>query len=213
MRRPKASTLLTKPRCSICKNRERLRIEMLRLSGMSLDSIAEKFHLGAGGRDCLWRHMKNHVSEDEKAMMFADVPIAEAAARAAEEGVSLLDYLALIRSSLLQQVRLAATVNDRHGLAAVSGKALDCLREIGKLTGQLKGMGPSTVINNHQQINILASPAFAELQQSLIRALQPFPEAMAAVVGALQENWRRRPSKAFPRFPCLQGSTMRMQPS
>ncbi len=158
---------------------------MLRLSGMSLDSIAEKFHLGGGGRDALWRHMKNHVSEDEKSIMLADVPIAEAAARAAEEGVSLLDYLGLIRSSLLQQVRLAATVNDRHGLAAVSGKAIDCLREIGRLTGELKGFGPRTVINN--QVNFMASPAFASVQQSLIRALAPYPEAMAAVVGALQE--------------------------
>lgn len=158
---------------------------MYRLQGMSLDSIAEKFNLGAGGRDSLWRHMKNHVSDDEKAMMLADVPIAEAAARAAEEGVGLLDYLSLIRSALLQQVRLAATVNDRHGLAAVSGKAIDCLREIGKLTGELKTLGGSTVIN--QQFNFAASPAFAELQQTLIRALQPFPQALAAVVSALQE--------------------------
>lgn len=185
MRKPKASTLLTKPRCSICRHHERLRIEMLRLSGMSLDSIAEKFHLGSGGRDALWRHMKNHVSEDEKSLMLADVPIAEAAARAADEGVALIDYLSLIRSALLQQVRLAASVNDRHGLAIVSGRALECLREIGKLTGELKGFGPRTVVN--QQINFMASPVFAQVQQVLIRALAPYPEALGAVVAALQE--------------------------
>lgn len=184
-RRPKASSLLAKPRCAICKHPERMRIEMLRLSGMSLDSVAEKFKLGAGGRDSLWRHMSRHVDDDAKALLLADVPIAEAAARAAEEGVSLLDYLHLVRSALLQQVRLAASVNDRHGLAAVSGKALICLREIARLTGELKGIGPKTVINT--QINFMASPAFAALQQTLIKALQPYPEAMAAVVGALQE--------------------------
>lgn len=157
---------------------------MMRMAGLSLDSIAEKFALGPGGRDQVWRHMQRHVTEDEKSVMLADVPIAEAAARAAEEGVSLLDYLALMRSALLQQVRLAASVNDRHGLAAVSGKALDCLREIGRLTGELKGMQPQTIIN--QQINFMASPAFAELQRTLIQALGPYPDAMAAVVGALQ---------------------------
>ncbi|TGP55770.1 hypothetical protein EN868_11650 [Mesorhizobium sp. M2D.F.Ca.ET.225.01.1.1] len=182
----KASTILKTSRCAVCRHPDRLRIEMLRLAGMSLESVAEKFELGSGGRDSLWRHMKNHVTEDEKAVMLADVPIAEAAARAAEEGIALIDYLALIRSSLLQQVRLAATVNDRHGLAAVSGKALDCLREIGKLTGELKDIGSRSVTVN-QQFNFLASPAFAELQQTLIRALQPYPQALAAVVGALQE--------------------------
>jgi hypothetical protein len=180
-----AKKLLAQPQCRICKHPDRLRMEMTRMAGMSLDAIAEKFELGSGGRDALWRHMKNHVTEDEKAIMLADVPIAEAAARAAEEGVSLLDYLGLIRSSLLQQVRLAATVNDRHGLAAVSGKAIDCLREIGKLTGQLKDFGAHTVIN--QQINFMASPMFAQVQQTLIRSLQPYPEAMAAGVSALQE--------------------------
>lgn len=180
----KPSTLLRTPRCAICRHPERVRIEMMRMAGLSLDSIAEKFALGPGGRDQVWRHMQRHVTEDEKSVMLADVPIAEAAARAAEEGVSLLDYLALMRSALLQQVRLAASVNDRHGLAAVSGKALDCLREIGRLTGELKGMQPQTIIN--QQINFMASPAFAELQRTLIQALGPYPDAMAAVVGALQ---------------------------
>lgn len=150
--RATSSKILRTSRCAVCRHPERVRIEMMRLAGMSLDAIAEKFNLGNGGRDCIWRHMQRHVSEDEKSIMLADVPIQEAAARAAEENVSLLDYLGLIRSALLQQVRLAASVNDRHGLAVVSGRALECLREIGKLTGELKGFGPRTVINN--QVNI-----------------------------------------------------------
>ncbi|QKC84388.1 hypothetical protein [Mesorhizobium sp. NZP2077] len=181
----RSKAILKTSRCQICKHPERMRIEMLRLAGMSLDSIAEKFALGSGGRDAVWRHCREHVSEDEKAMMLADVPLQEAAERAAAEGISLLDYLALIRSALLQQVRLAAATNDRHGLAAVSGKALLCLRQIGEITGQLKGFGPRTIHNT--QINFMASPAFALVQAALIKALQPHPEAMAAVVAALQD--------------------------
>jgi hypothetical protein len=159
-------------------------MEMMRLQGMSLDAIANHFDLGAGGRDAIWRHMKAHVSEDDKAFLLADVPLAEAAARAAKEDVSLLDYLSLVRSALVQQVRLAAEVNDRHGLAAVSGKAIDCLREIGKLTGQLREFAGNLTIN--QSVTFMASPAFAELQCTLIRALQPYPEALSAVVKALE---------------------------
>lgn len=183
--RSKSSKLLSTPRCQVCRHSERVRIEMLCIAGMSCQSVADKFALGSGGKDAVWRHMKNHVTEDERALHLADIPLAEAAARAAEEGVALIDYLGLIRSALLQQVRLAASVNDRHGLAIVSGRALECLREIGKLTGELKGFGPRTVIN--QQVNFMASPAFAQVQQCLIRALAPHPEALAAVVAALQE--------------------------
>jgi hypothetical protein len=85
------------PTCSVCKHPERARIEATRVAGASLDSIAAKYSIG---RDALWRHMARHVPEDVGAQYLADVPIKELAARASEEGVSLLDYFAIVRGVL-----------------------------------------------------------------------------------------------------------------
>jgi hypothetical protein len=48
----------------------------------------------------------------------------ELAARASTEGISLLDYFAIVRGVLLQQFQLAASVNDKNGTA---GGAAVCL--------------------------------------------------------------------------------------
>ena len=79
---------------------------MARLSGASLDSIATKFGIK---RDAIWRHMEAHVDADRRAMLVADVPLKELADRAAREGVSLLDYFAVIRSTLMSQMIAAAS--------------------------------------------------------------------------------------------------------
>ena len=92
---------------------------MLRVSGVSLDAIAAKFE--GVHRDAVWRHMANNVQEEDKALYLADIPLAEAAERAAKEHTSLLSYFALIRTSVLQQLMLASSVNDGHRVAVLAG--------------------------------------------------------------------------------------------
>jgi hypothetical protein len=83
----------------------------------------------------------------------------------------------------------AASVNDRNATANLAGRAVEVLRETGRLTGELLESARSiTNINVTQNSAVLmASPAFSALEQMLLRRLAPYPEAMRSVVEGLME--------------------------
>ena len=170
------------PRCTICRHPERIRIESARIAGVSLEALATEFGVS---RDAVWRHDKSHVKADYRAALIADVPMAELAKRAAEEGVGLLDHLAIVRRTVLSQLLQASALNDWHAVASLSGRATEVLREIGKLTGELTKIG-SITINNNQNVMVVNSPLYAEMQSTIIHALASFPDARVAVIEALQ---------------------------
>ena len=181
-RSAKARRLL-KHRCRVCSHPERLRIEMLRLGGATLDSIAAKFDVH---RDAIWRHMRDHVDTDRRMQLIADVPLAELAERAHAEGTSLLDNLHIVRSAVMNSLIEASAVHDRRNVASLAGRATEVLGEIGKLTGEILRGAP--VMNVTQNVAVfMASPAYANLEAMLIRKLQRHPEALRDVLEGLQE--------------------------
>ncbi len=105
------------------------------------------------------------------------------AERAAEEGLGLLEYLAMIRSALLTQFFAATESSDRNGAAIVSGRLLETIRITAQLSGELARPG-ATITNNTL---ILSSPLMADLQQMLIQRLRPYPDAARAVLEGLRE--------------------------
>jgi hypothetical protein len=155
---------------------------MLRIGGASLDSVAEKFGVS---RDAIHRHVGAHVEPEMRANYLAG-PIAlhQLAQRAADEGVSLLDYLNIIRSTLMRQFDVVASVGDHNGINMISGRLLETLREIGRLSGELTKAGGNIQINNN--LLVLQSPLFAEAQSAVISALASFPEARVAVIRELR---------------------------
>ncbi len=155
---------------------------MARLAGASLDSIATKFECS---RDVVWRHCSKHIDDDRRAMLIADTPMRELADRAAEEGVSLIDYLGIVRSTVMSQLLAAAAVNDRHATAVLAGRSVEVLRELGRFTGEILKSAPVGNITNNTMI-FMASPAFANLERMLIERLTPHPEALKAVLEGLQ---------------------------
>ena len=173
---------MKKPRCKLCAHPERARIEMMRVGGVGLDAIAAQFNVS---RDSVWRHMKDHVSDDERAEYLADIPLAEMLARAADEGVSLLDFFKIVRATLMKQFQLAASVNDRRAVASLAGRLNETLDLIGKLTGEMLRLSPGTVVNNTAVF--VNSPMFTDLQSMLVRKLAGHPEALSRVVEGLQE--------------------------
>ena len=169
--------------CTICKNPNRALIEQARVSGASLDTIASKFGIS---RDALHRHCKNHLSDDLRAEYLAAVPLKELAEKAAAEGLTVLEYLALIRGILVQQLQLASSVNDRNGVANISRVLNDTLGKIGQITGEMGDLAARNISITQNNITLMDHPAFARVQQSLLHALAPFPDARAAVVTALR---------------------------
>jgi hypothetical protein len=169
-------------RCKTCHHPERGRIELLHVGGASLDSLSKRFGLA---RDNIWRHMTKHVSDQTRAQLIAGpLQLAQLAERAMAEDLSLLDYLSIIRSTLMDLFQHAAQAKDKNGASITSGRLLQCLDQIGKLTGEIQRISTSsTVINNNTLV--LGSPAFARVQAAIISALTKHPEAKADVIAAL----------------------------
>jgi hypothetical protein len=175
------------PRCQVCRHEERWRIELLRAGGASLDALAAKFKVD---RDAIWRHMKNHVSDEVKASYLAGpVQLAELAAKASDTGGSILDHLIAVRTVLWGHLDAATQAADGKLAALISDKLVKTLEVAARISGELGDLAKSTVYNT--TINNVAvlteNPAFMRVQATLLRALGPFPEARAAVVAALRD--------------------------
>ena len=154
-------------KCQVCRHRDRMRIEIARLSGDSLDNIQMRFGVH---RDAVWNHMKLHVDEADRAAMVADLPMKELARVAAEEGMSVLDYLKVIREILMRAILVSAHNNDHRTLAKVSQQAIQCLQQLGKITGELSTLSSYSV--THNTAIFTASPQFAALQSMLVERLR-----------------------------------------
>ena len=121
---------------------------------MSLKALARQFDIS---KDSVWRHFRTHVSDRRKAELLAGpARVEQLANAAADESRSLLEQLQIVRSVLLNQFLNAAEAGDRGGVANVAGRLLESLRELGRLTGELRELSGITV--NHNAINLFASP-------------------------------------------------------
>jgi hypothetical protein len=177
-------------KCTVCASPQRYQIELALVSGVSCRAIGKKYRVS---RDAAWRHLRNHVPPERRAELVAGpLKPAELAERAADEGLSLLEYTAMVRNSLMARFLAASEADDRQGTALVAGRLLDCLRLTAQLSGELSKAG-ATITNN---IAILQSPLMADLQSMLIRTLAPFPDAREAVLGGLEELSRRAMQEA-----------------
>jgi hypothetical protein len=161
--------------CVVCTHPNRARIELSRVGGSSLDVIATQFEIS---RDSVWRHFKNHVSDRRRAeLMAGPARVHDLANSAAAESRGLLEQLQIVRSVLFNQFLNAAEAGDRPGVANVAGRLLESLRELGKLTGELRELSGVTINNN--TLNLFASPQFTALQEGLLRIARTHPDARA----------------------------------
>ena len=171
------------PRCKLCRHPERYRIELMRASGVPYETLGAKFGLT---KDMIWRHWRLHVSAETKSeLICGPVQLAELAQRASAENLSLLDYLALIRSRLLALFTAGAEAGDKYGTSVVVGRLLQTLKFQARLSGELlehAGHGVNVTTN----VLVVNSPEFARLQTTVISALSGYPDARRAVVEALR---------------------------
>lgn len=154
---------------------------MALVSGVSRRSVAKKFGVSA---DAAWRHLKRHVDQSRRAQLVAGpLSLQQLAEKATAEGMSLVDYLSLVRSTLMARFLAAADCGDNQNVAMLGGRITECLRLAAQVTGELS-KATATVNNNTL---VMASPIMADLQSMLVRTLQPYPEARAAVLSGLEE--------------------------
>ena len=177
---------ITAPRCFVCTHKDRHAIEMAQVAGASFRAIAEKYSTPTRivSRSAIHRHVRDHVDEASIASYLADIPLEEIAARAAKEGMSLLDYFGLVRSTIIQQMLVASGVNDGHRVGALAGRAVEVLKEIGRLSGELTRIGSTISITNN--VAVFADPKFIELQTGLLTIARQHPAARADIISLLR---------------------------
>lgn len=170
--------------CAVCRlgDGERVRLEALRCSGASLDSLAKKFRVS---RDSVFRHMRSHCTPETKTSYLAGpATIAELKERAAQEGGSILDYLGVLRSILMGAITSTAEATSAATLAMLSGRLIETLREIGKLTGEIDRLNPS--INVTTNVAIMSDPRMIELQSGLLTIARTHPAARGDIITLLR---------------------------
>jgi hypothetical protein len=177
-----------RPQCSVCGHAKRQLIETEWVAGIARTLIAEKHGLS---RQSLFRHMRNHVSAAERAEILTDIPLAELAKRSAEEGISLLDYLAIIRRAVMQALLTASQYGDMNAIAKLSARGTELLRFQAELAGDLSKVAMTfrqshTTI--HNTLTFTQSPLFSRLQRMLVdRLARAHPAAFQAVLQGLEE--------------------------
>ncbi len=173
------------PRCTICRHDERWRIELLKAGGASLESLAQKFGVH---KDAIHRHWRDHVSAELKASYLAGpVQPQDLAAKASEQGGSVLDHLNAVRVILMGHLATMTEAGDGRGAAYVAGRLTSTLETIARVSGQLGDLAKSTTYNITNNVAVLSDhPAFLRMQATILRALAEHPEARASVVAALR---------------------------
>jgi hypothetical protein len=129
--------------------------------------------------------MRWHVDDEDKRALIDDLPMRELLVRAAEEGGSVMDYLGLVRNVVMRVLLGAAEAGDRIGTASLSGRAVEVLQALGKISGEISSL--MHVTNTTNNIAIFNSPQFAELESMLVEKLRGHPDALKAVIEGLQE--------------------------
>ncbi len=186
--RERQAAPVKKPRgrkCQICTHPERQRIEALSVAGVGIDKLAERFGCH---RDSIWRHMQRHVSEEAKSgYLIGPGRVAQLAEIAAEENGSLLDYLKILRSTLFGLLDKRAAEGDDQAVGVLSQRALNTLREIGRITGEITSFASSTTINITNNMAVMNSGPFVDLQSGLMRISVKHPAARADILALIHD--------------------------
>ncbi len=170
-----------KGECGVCRHVDRARIEDMRASGVSFAALEAKFGVP---RATLHGHWHRHVGADRRlTYLVGKTTIQEIRERAVEENLSVLDYLAILRSGLMGQFVHQVEADAAVDAAKVAGRVLDVLREIGKITGEIARVAaPSTTVN----VSVNAAPGFADLQAGLLNIARAHPAARGDIVALLR---------------------------
>jgi hypothetical protein len=151
--------------CTVCAHPKRKGIDRALVGGVSNRSVASLYDVSEAA---VRRHKGNHLP--------TKLVMAQAAEEAAEAD-TLLDQVKGLQGR-------AYAVLDRAEAAGELRTALSAIREArGNLELLAKILGE---LDERPVMNLNVSPEWLELRTVIVGALEPHPEALGAVVGALE---------------------------
>jgi hypothetical protein len=157
--------------CKICSHPDRDRLDSGLTSGIPLADLAREYGVTSQG---LIRHREAHLS---KAVQAAAQRERQDVTEARED--SLLAQCKMLHRQALALMTAAYQARDYRGAIAGVGAATKLLELQGRFLGQIANAGPAV----HVTLN-----DFRSLQVNIVAALEPYPEAKAAVLRALGGN-------------------------
>jgi hypothetical protein len=167
--------------CSICRHPARVEIEIAKIRGASIGALAKQHNVST---DSIWRHMKNHVTAKRRAELAGGVAADQLVAVAERESRTLVEYLAIIRSGLLDLFQVARGAGDAGGASMLSGRLHENLKILANLSGELRAASGISIVNNN--LTLMATPGFAELHQGLLAIVRKHPQAQEDIVNLLR---------------------------
>jgi hypothetical protein len=170
--------------CKVYGHDERVRIDALHVVGTGIDALAEQFGIS---RDAIWRHMTRHVTDETKASyLLGKAKIADLANAAARESRAIIDYLAIARSIVFNQLDRAAQANRGYEVDRLAGRLVEILQAMGGITGEVSRIAGVTM-NVTNNVQILNSAPFLELQTGLLQVCAAHPEVRADIVALFHQ--------------------------
>jgi hypothetical protein len=147
--------------CAICRHPARMEIEIAKIRGASLSALAAQHRVST---DSIWRHMRNHVSAKRQAELAGGVAADQLVAVAERESRTLVEYLAIIRSGLLDLFQTARSAGDAGNASMLSGRLHENLKILANLSGELRQA--SGIVINNNSLTVTLDP---RLYQGLIK--------------------------------------------
>jgi hypothetical protein len=151
--------------CTVCEHPERAAIDEALVGGASNRSVASLYDVSEAA---VRRHKGNHLP--------AKLIMAQAAEEVAQAD-DLLSQVQDLQGRALAILDKAETAGDLRTALGAIREARGNLELLAKLLGEL---------DERPVVNLNISPEWLELRAVIVGALEPHPEALRAVVGALE---------------------------
>ncbi len=155
-------------KCSICQHPKVYEINQAIIAGDPYRDIAQKYGVS---KDALYRHARSHLPKTlSKAYQ----------ARESAQGDDLLKRAKEYEDKAVQLLKKAEQAEDFSTALRGVREARASLELLAKMRGELEQAGNITVnIDNH--------PQWIEIKAVMLTALEPYPEAKAAVYKAITD--------------------------
>jgi hypothetical protein len=149
----------------VCSHADKKAIDEALVGGVAFPALVAKYRVS---KDSLSRHRANHLP--------AKLVMAEKAAEVAEAD-TLLDQVKNLQGRAYAILDKAEEAGELRTALSAIREARGNLELLAKLLGEL---------DERPVVNLNVSPEWLELRAVIVTALEPHPEALGAVVGALE---------------------------
>jgi hypothetical protein len=153
--------------CTVCNHPNLEDIDRALVAGEANTALSSLF---AVSEQALRRHKGSHLP--------AKLVMAQAAEEVAQAD-DLLGQMQNLQQRTLAILEAAESTNQHRTALSAIREARSNLELLAKLLGEL---------DDRPQVNVLVSPEWLELRAIIVTALEPHPEALRAVVGALESG-------------------------